>query len=177
MLDALTKLILVFDEAGHAALAFGTLLPVHGLNVRRDLTLLAGKFVGAPRRILGRLLRLLRTALVEQPLRLLQTLGGLTRLRPAIGAVGRRLPHRIRRVLQPAGRIRQILTLLSLPFGFTSKLFELARGLFDFIGQRALPGGSGRAALLSTQTGGLLGLFELAPRQFPQAVRQLVHFL
>ena len=99
------------------------------------------------KRLRLRLLRGLRLLLlVQQALRLLNRLQRALRLRPVVvGAVGRCLTRGIRTFLQPPRRIRQVLPLLSLPFGFALQLFNavgtlmlLVSGLLSFLPGRLM---------------------------------------
>ena len=177
LLHALSQLVLVGGQLPHLIRAFGPLLPVHRLHTRRNLTLLTREVVGATLGVFRRLLRLLGTALLKQPLRLLEPLGRLTCLRPTITAVGRSLTHRVGRVLKTTCCVSEVLPLFALTLGFAAELLELARGLLDFISQRTLAGRTRSAALLAAQPRRLFGLLQLTTRQLSQAIRDFIHFL
>ena len=111
-------------------------------------------------------------------LRFLQLLRRLLRLRAAVAAaVGRRLAHRVRRLLQPPRGVGQILALLTLPLGFAPQLLELPRRLLDFVGQRALPGAAARPPCCPRACRCCSRLLQLPPRQLLQLVGQLVDLL
>ena len=121
---------------------------------------------------------LLRLLLLERLRGFLQSLGRLLcRCAPAC-PLAARLTHRVRRLLQPARGVLQRLRLLALPLGLTTKLLELPRRLFEFVGERALRVAAGAAALLTALCPGalLLGL-QLPPRQLSQTLGNLVDLL
>ena len=120
---------------------------------------------------------MLRPALLEQPLGLLEPFGRLARLRATVTAIGRRLPHRVGRFLQPSRRVRQILPLFTLSLGFAAQLFELPRRTLHFISQGALSGPAPRCSLLPSHPRRLLGLLQLPARKLAQPVGHFVHFL
>ncbi len=111
--------------------------------------------------------------------RLLQPLRRLVGQRTAILPIGRRLPHVVRRFLQPTGRVLQVLARLSLPLGFAGQLLELPRRALGFIRQLTLARSAALATLL--QAPGLplllLGLLQLPARQLTQLLGKLVHLL
>jgi hypothetical protein len=132
---AVAEAVLLFAELLHLGVArLPRLLAVHVLDARCNVLLLANKIVRLLHGFFCRLLGTLRLVLIEQPLRLLQALCGLTRLGSAIAAIGCRLTHGRCRLLQPPRRIRQILSLFALPLSLTPQLFELPRGLLYLIG-------------------------------------------
>src|SRR5690606_30221670 len=110
----------------------------HRLYAGRDVALLAYQVISAPHGVFRVLLGLFGPALFEQALRLLQAVGGLPRLCPTVGAVGRGLPHGVGRLLETPRGVGQVLPLLALSLGLAAQLLELPRGPFDFLGQRAL---------------------------------------
>jgi hypothetical protein len=74
--------------------------------------------------------------LLEQALRVVDRLRRALRLRAAIVvAVRGGLSRRIRGLLEPPLRVREVLALLALALRVAAELLELARGRFEFVRQ------------------------------------------
>ncbi len=139
-----------------------------------DVLLLGGHRLGAPLRVLDVFLRAIGLAARQLIVGLPQLVERLLRLRAAVTrAVGRRAPHRVRRLLQLAREIAQILAR-----HVARQLFETPRRLFDFGGELALALSAARRVLAGRRHPPLtLGLLLLALRELLQLVGELVDLL
>ena len=152
----------------------GTLCTVQTLDFRRDLALLFGKRLRLTHGVLHVAVAASVLILLKLLLCLLDLVQCCSRLRPGIArSVGRRLAHRIGRVLKLPRCIGQVLLLL-LP----GQLFQTPRCFFQFLGQLTLglTTAAATARLLSGRCEALLPLgFLLLPlRQFLQLLGQFV---
>jgi hypothetical protein len=104
-------------------------LLVEALHAGRDVFLLFGQFLGRLQRVLDVALGppvLLARELLLRVLQLVES--GLRGGAAVLCAVGRRLTHRVRGILQLLGRFREIRTLL-----LTRQLLQLSCGFFRFL--------------------------------------------